>query len=279
MKFILGKKVNMTQLWDNDKVVAVTKVQAGPCVITQVKDDSTDNYKAIQLAYGERKPKNISKPVRGHLKKAGIEKENSRHLREFRITEIKPEMKNGGVIDVSTFSKGDIIDVTGISKGKGFQGVVRRHGFSGSKKTHGNKDQLRASGSIGALGPAHVFKGTRMGGRMGGDRVTTKNLEVVEVDVENNVLFIKGAVPGCESGLLIIKGKGDLIIKDKNEKIEEINTKVAEVSTDEIENNTEENNEIIETKEEVSSEKTEEPKEEVKSEDIAEKTEEGLSEK
>jgi large subunit ribosomal protein L3 len=270
MKFILGKKINMTQFWDNDKVVAVTKVQAGPCIITQVKDDSTDNYKAIQLAYGERKPKNISKSVRGHLKKAGIEKENSRHLREFRVSEIKPEMKTGGVIDVSIFSKGDIVDVTGTSKGKGFQGVVRRHGFSGSKKTHGNKDQLRASGSIGALGPAHVFKGTRMGGRMGGDHITMKNLEIVDVDLENNILFIKGAVPGCESGFLMIKGDGDLVIKDKNEKnIKEIK----EIITEETENDTEINNEAEEPKEK------EESAEEVKSEDIVKKTEEGLSEK
>lgn len=276
MKFILGKKINMTQLWDNDKVVAVTRVQAGPCVITQVKDDSTDNYRAIQLAYGERKPKNISKPVRGHLKKAGIEKENARHLREFRVSEIKPEMKTGGVIDVSIFSKGDIVDVTGTSKGKGFQGVVRRHGFSGSKKTHGNKDQLRASGSIGALGPAHVFKGTRMGGRMGGDRITMKNLEIVDIDLENNILSIKGAIPGCESGFLMIKGDGDLVIKDKNEKAVE---EVAEVITEKTENNAEDNNATEAPQEEVSSEKAEEQTEEIKSEDIAEKTEEGLSEK
>lgn len=237
MKFILGKKVNMTQVWDNDKVIAVTKVQAGPCFITQIKDVNTDAYQAVQLAYGEKKVKNISKPVRGHLKKAGFEKENARHIKEFRITELKPEMKVGGLIDVSTFKKGDIVDVTGVSKGKGFQGVVKRHHFSGHKSTHGNKDQERTSGSVGAKGPARIFKGTRMPGRMGGDQVTVKNLEIIEVDLENNVLFIKGAVPGCESGLVIIKGAGDLIVKDKSTKVEEIITeeKETEVITEEKE--------------------------------------------
>lgn len=250
MKFILGKKINMTQVWDNDKVVAVTKVQAGPCVITQVKDVNPDSYKAVQLAFGEKKVKNVSKPLRGHFKKAGIEKENCKYLKEFRVEEINPEMKNGGIVDVSSFKKGDIIDVVGVSKGKGFQGVVKRHGFSGHKKTHGNKDQLRASGSVGAKGPAHVFKGTRMGGRMGGDRVTIKNLEIVDVDLENNFLFIKGAVPGCESGLLMIKGQGDLIIKEKNDlnnKPQEINeqeNKIEESSKDIIEkDNTDTNKE------------------------------------
>jgi len=276
MKFILGKKINMTQLWDNDKVVSVTRVQAGPCIITQVKDENTDNYKAIQLAYGERKPKNISKPVRGHLKKAGIEKENSRYLREFRVSEIKPEMKTGGIVDVSIFSKGDIVDVVGTSKGKGFQGVVKRHGFSGSKKTHGNKDQLRASGSIGALGPAHVFKGTRMGGRMGGDCITMKNLEIVDVDLENNILFIKGAVPGCESGLLMIKGKGELIIKDENQKkVEE----VKETNNEEVKDDKEaDGKNETPKKEEVATEKVEKQDEEKTGEE-AKKTEENLSEK
>lgn len=230
MKFILGKKMNMTQVWEGDKCVSVTKVAAGPCVISQVKDMGSDNYRALQLAYGQRKVKNISKPVRLHMKKAGIEGENARYLREFRVEEIKPEMKVGSVIDVTTFAKGDIIDVTGVSKGKGFQGVVKRHGFSGSKKTHGNKDQLRASGSIGALGPSHVFKGVRMGGRMGGDRTTIKNLEVVSVDAENNILYIKGGLPGSENGLLLIKGLGELNIKDTktvSAPVEEVKEEVA----------------------------------------------------
>lgn len=271
MKFILGKKVNMTQLWDGDKVVAVTKVQAGPCVLTQIKEDNSDSYKAVQIAFGERKIKNISKPVRGHLKKAGIEKENARYVREFRVDEIKDSFKVGGVIDVSTFAKGDIIDVVGVSKGKGFQGVVKRHGFSGSKKTHGNKDQLRASGSIGALGPAHVFKGRRMGGRMGGDRVTIKNLEIAEVDLENNILLIKGAVPGGENGLLMIKGQGDLIIKEKVEKTE---TKKEEVDNVVVE--TEENKK---TAPEVAEEKKEEERKTPAEENIEKKIEEKVEEK
>lgn len=281
MKFILGKKVNMTQIWQDDKVLAVTKVQAGPCFITQIKDQNNDSYQAIQVAFAEKKSKNISKPVRGHLKKAGIEKENARYIREFRINEIKPEMKVGGVIDVSTFAPGDIIDVVGVSKGKGFQGVVRRHGFSGKKKTHGNKDQLRASGSIGAKGPAHVFKGMRMGGRMGGDRVTIKNLEVVAVDLENNILFIKGAVPGGEKGLLMIKGQGDLIIKDKASLVEEKKSEVIreesnsenqseeqEVTKDEIsdsssvENINQEKDVVIEKQVEVKEEEVKEKSEE-----------------
>ncbi len=274
MKFILGKKVNMTQVWDNDKVVAVTKVQAGPCILTQVKDDNSDSYKAIQVAFGERKSKNISKPVRGHLKKAGIEKENARYIREFRVNEIKDTFKVGGVIDVSTFAKGDIIEATGVSKGKGFQGVVRRHGFAGSKKTHGNKDQLRASGSIGALGPAHVFKGRRMPGRMGGDRVTIKNLEIVEVDLENNILLIKGAVPGGENGLLIIKGQGDLIIKDK---VENTEIKKEEVNKDIVE--AEEKNEVAQEVAEEKKEEKEEKKETLIEEKVEEKTEQKTEEK
>jgi len=244
MKFILGKKVNMTQVWDNDKVIAVTKVQAGPCYITQIRNTEKDSYQAIQVAFGEKKVKNISKPVRGHLKKAGIEKENARHIKEFRVSELKPEINIGGIIDVSTFKKGDIIDVTGISKGKGFQGSVKRHHFSGHKSTHGNKDQERTSGSVGAKGPARIFKGTRMPGRMGGDQVTVKNLEVVEIDLENNVLLIKGAVPGCEGGLLVIKGNGDLVVKDKSIKTED---KVVMESEENISNDTD--NKVEEVKE------------------------------
>ncbi len=244
MKFILGKKVNMTQVWDNDKVIAVTKVQAGPCYITQIRNTEKDSYQAIQVAFGEKKVKNISKPVRGHLKKAGIEKENARHIKEFRVSELKPEINIGGIIDVSTFKKGDIIDVTGISKGKGFQGSVKRHHFSGHKSTHGNKDQERTSGSVGAKGPARIFKGTRMPGRMGGEQVTVKNLEVVEVDLDNNFLLIKGAVPGCEGGLLVIKGNGDLVVKDKSIKTED---KVVMESEENISNDTD--NKVEEVKE------------------------------
>jgi len=215
MKFIIGKKIEMTQVWQGDKVVAVTRVQAGPCVVTQVKNQEKDGYQAVQLGYGQRKEKNINKPQKGHTKGLG----SFASMREFRAE--AANLKTGDVISVDTFSTGDAIQVTGISKGKGFQGVVRRHGFKGSKKTHGNKDQLRMPGSAGATGPAHVFKGMRMAGRMGGDRVTVKNLEIVGVDKENNELLIKGAVPGARNGLILVLGAGDIVITQAEAKAEE----------------------------------------------------------
>ncbi len=206
MKFILGKKLSMTQVWNDDKVIAVTPVLAGPCVITQVKTKAKDGYEAVQIAFGTRKAKNIKKPQLGHVKNLDIK---PAHLREFRVDDTAA-FKVGDVISVETFVSGDPINVTGTSKGKGFQGVVKRHHFAGFRKTHGNKDQERMGGSIGAKGPAHVFKGTRMGGRMGGDRVTTTNLEVISVDNEKNIIYVKGAVPGAINGLVSIAGKGDI---------------------------------------------------------------------
>jgi len=211
MKFISGKKLSMTQVWSGDEVVAVTPVLAGPCVVTQVKTKTQDGYDALQLAFGERKEKNINKPQRGHFLKAGVK---PAHVREFR-TEEAANFKVGDIISVEMFAAGDIINVTGTSKGKGFQGVVKRHHFAGFRKTHGNKDQERMPGSIGPKGPAHVFKGTRMAGRMGGERVTTTNLEVVSIDAENNILLVKGAVPGAINGLLLIQGKGELKVNLK----------------------------------------------------------------
>lgn len=217
MKFLIGKKIDMTQIWKGDRVVAVTKVQAGPCVVTQVKNKEKDGYQAVQIGYGKRKEKNIAKPQRGHLSKFKIKSLknsiNLRYLNEFRLDNNKNNELNinkGDIIDVNTFEPGDIVKVTGVSKGKGFQGVVKRHGFHGQDKTHGNKDQLRMPGSIGATGPAHVFKGQKMPGRMGGDRVTVSNLEIIDVDKENNILLIKGAVPGARNGLLLISGEGEL---------------------------------------------------------------------
>ncbi len=196
----------MTQVWQGDKVVGVTKVQTGPCVVAQVKTKDKDGYEAVQIGFGERKEKNIAKPQLGHFKKC---KNNFRYVREFRSGDAG-ELNIGDVIDVSIFKEGDNIQVTGISKGKGFQGVVKRHGFHGQDKTHGNKDQLRMPGSVGCTGPAHVFKGVRMPGRMGNEQVTTKNLEVIEVDKDNNILLIKGAVPGARNGLVLISGEGEL---------------------------------------------------------------------
>lgn len=198
MKFILGQKINMTQEFKDDGTVApVTIVKAGPCVITQVKTKDKEGYDAVQIGYGQKKKKRMTKAELGHLGHL----RNFRWLREFKV---KDEYKLGDEIKVSVFKKGDIVQVSGISKGKGFQGVVKRHGFHGSPATHGHKDQLRAPGSIGATDAARVFKGTRMAGRMGGDRVTITGLEIIEVDEKNGLLKIKGAVPGARGALVEI---------------------------------------------------------------------------
>ena len=254
MKFIIGKKIEMTQIWKNDQAIAVTKVQAGPCVVTQVKQDEKDGYSAVQLGFGEKKPKNINKPQLGHFKKNG---QNFGTTKEFRLDkrgwEDKTELTIGDKIDVSTFSVGDNIQVIGTSKGKGFQGVVKRHGFAGGRKTHGNKDQLRMPGSVSATGVGHVFKGTRMGGRMGGDRITTINLEIAQVDLENNILYIKGAVPGARNGLVLIEGKGELVItKKENKDIKE------EVVAEEVKTEEPKSEEVAVVEEKIS-EKIEEP--------------------
>ncbi len=218
MKFILGKKEEMTQKFREDgTVVPVTVVKAGPCVITQVKIKEKDGYSAVQLGYGFKKK--LNKPLSGHLK----DLENFEYLREFKLDEGQ-ELEKGDKIGVSIFEPGEKVQVTGISKGKGFQGVVRRHGFHGSPASHGHKDQLRMPGSIGATGPARVFKGTKMAGRMGGDGVTVKNLEVVEIDKENNQLFIKGALPGARNGLILIRASGD-ILEQKETKETEVKEK------------------------------------------------------
>ena len=239
MKFIIGTKLNMTQIWQSDdKVAGVTPIQAGPCTVVQVKTSGKDGYSAVQLGFGQRKAKNINKPQKGHMK--GLD--NFRCLREFRIE--KEELKRGDKIDVSTFVAGDIVNVTGISKGKGFQGVVKRHGFKGQKTTHGTKDQVRMPGSIGATGPAHVFKGTRMPGRMGGKQITTTNLEIVKVDTEKNIIYVNGSVPGARNGLVLLNGAGDLkiaeVLKPESKKAPESENKDTknknEVKTPESEN-------------------------------------------
>ena len=224
MKFIIGKKQEMTQIWQGDQVIAVTTVFAGPWRITQLKTEEKDGYNAVQLGFGERKTKNINKPQKMHLKKAGVNIDNKttlHNLREFRVEEVNTDIELGNVVKVDTFEAGDKIQITGTSKGKGFQGVVKRHGFKGTNEQHGNKDQSRMPGSIGATGPAHVFKGTRMGGRTGGDKVTMRTLEIVQVDQENNILYIKGGIPGARNGLVLIAGEGELKIT-KQEKKEEV---------------------------------------------------------
>jgi large subunit ribosomal protein L3 len=214
MKFIIGKKIEMTQIWQGEKVVAVTKILAGPCPVLQLKDIKKDGYQAVQLGFDQRKEKNINKPQLGHLKKAKISskdtKTNLKFFREFR-DETK-DLKIGDIVDVSTFEIGDTVKVIGTSKGKGFQGSVKRHHFHGHNTTHGTKDQVRTSGAIGAGGPQHVFKGMRMAGRMGDAKVTISNLKIVQIDKANNILYISGAVPGARNSIVLISGDGALKI-------------------------------------------------------------------
>lgn len=204
MKFILGRKLKMTQVFQPDgKVVPVTVIEAGPCQITQIKTKATDGYQAAQIGFLAKRK--ISRPILGHLK--GLPK--FRYLKEF-LLEAGQEISRGLPITVAIFLPGEKVKVTGFSKGQGFQGVVKRHGFHGSPASHGHKDQLRMPGSIGATAPQHVFKGTRMGGRMGNERITLANLEVVEVDNKQNLLYLKGAVPGARNGLLLIQAPGKM---------------------------------------------------------------------
>lgn len=199
MKFIIGKKLEMSQIWnDEGRVVPVTVVEAQPNTVTQVKTQGKEGYSALQVGFGMRKK--LTKPMQGHLKDLPA----VRFFKEF--SGGGEDLKRGDTVDVSSFSPGDKVKVTGVSKGKGFQGVVRRHGFHGSPATHGHKDQLRMPGSIGAGGVQHVFKGTRMAGRMGGAQVTVSNLEIVAVDKDKNRLMIKGAIPGARGSLMVIVG-------------------------------------------------------------------------
>lgn len=212
-KFILGTKLNMVQFFDEKgKSIPATFLVVDPVVVTQVKTKERDGYSAIQLGYGKRKEKNINKPQTGHLKAAAdvVGESNSisnfAFVKEFRTNKEDSKIKVGDVIDASAFVVGDNVQITGISKAKGFQGVVKRHGFHGGPRSHGQKHSEREPGSIGATGPQRVFKGTRMGGRMGGDQVCVKNLTVLGVDTANNKILISGAVPGRRGTLIEIKG-------------------------------------------------------------------------
>ncbi len=200
---IIGKKLGMTQIFrDNGKVDAVTAIEAGPCAVVQVKTVAREGYDALQIGFGQAK--RLSSPQRGHLKDLG----QFRYLREFRADDIEG-VQVGDRIDVSLFQAGDLVDVIGVSKGKGFAGVVKRHGFAGGPKTHGQSDRHRHPGSIGAgSSPGRVFKGTRMAGHMGNERVTVRKLEVFQTDPDRNLLLIKGAVPGANNGLLLIRKSG-----------------------------------------------------------------------
>lgn len=201
MKFILGTKEEMSQIFTEEGIaIPVTLLSAGPVVVTQVKTDEKDGYEAVQVGYGVKNPRNINKAQKGHFKGLG----NFRYVKEFRTA--PGEMKVGDSFDVSSFEPGDVVEVSGVSKGKGFQGVVKRHGFHGGPRTHGQKHSEREPGSIGATGPQRVFKGTRMGGRMGADRVTVKRLKVVAIDKENNVMAVSGAIPGRRGTVIEITG-------------------------------------------------------------------------
>lgn len=196
---LLGKKTGMTRIFDeNGNVVPVTIIEAGPCFISQIKTKEKDGYDAVQLGFDEKKIKSTNKPLAGHFKKAGISPK--RFLAEFRDFNLK-DLQIGQQILVDVFSEGDKITVQGISKGKGFQGVVKRHGFGGGPVTHGQSDRLRAPGSIGASSyPSRVFKGQRMAGRMGGKKVSVRNLKIVKIDKDQNLIFVKGAIPGHING-------------------------------------------------------------------------------
>jgi large subunit ribosomal protein L3 len=227
----------MTQVWQGETVMPVTKVQAGPCYVTQVKNIENDGYQAVQLGFGAKKEKNSKKPQIGHLKKIkakGIN-DNFQFLREFIPTKDNSTVfEIGDKIDVGVFAVGDVVDAIGTSKGRGFQGVVKRHGFSGGRKSHGNKDQLRMPGSTGATGAGHVFKGTKKPGRMGNDTVTTKNLDIIQVDAENNIIYVRGGIAGSRNGLVILAAKGDMnvvkpIVESKDEvKVEEVSAPTTE---------------------------------------------------
>tara|TARA_B100000029_G_scaffold172674_1_gene169042 strand:+ start:41 stop:658 length:618 start_codon:yes stop_codon:yes gene_type:complete len=204
MRGLLGKKIGMTRIFDVDgNAVPVTVLQAGPCTVTQLKTIDNDGYDAIQVGYGERKQKHLSKPLKGHFDKAGVEPK--RILAEF---EKVPgfDYKVGQSFHVGIFNEGDYVSVSGISKGKGFTGVIKRHNFARQKKTHGTGHTERAPGSIGqASDPSRVFPGMRMAGQHGNAKVTIENLEIMKIDIKNNQLLIKGSVPGAKSSTLFIR--------------------------------------------------------------------------
>ena len=203
LRGFLGKKIGMSQIFrDNGESVPVTVIQAGPCAVTQIKSKETDGYNAVQLGF--RATKNLNKPERGHLKNSDPVK----HLREVKADNLQ-DYSIGQQISVDIFDVGEKIDVIGTTKGKGFAGTMKRHGFGGGPRTHGQSDRGRAPGSIGGgTTPGKVYKGLKMSGHMGNERVTVKNLEIVQIDQDRNLLVVKGGVPGAPNGLLVIRRKG-----------------------------------------------------------------------
>jgi large subunit ribosomal protein L3 len=201
MKYILGRKIGMSQIYnDKSEAVPVTVISAGPVYITQIKTEEKDGYNAVQVGYGERK--HTSKPLKGQIKDTPLEKRGVRVMREFRGAS---DNKRGDEIIVSIFEVGDQVRITGTTKGKGFQGVVKRHNFHGAPKTHGTKHAHRQPGSIGSTGPQRVFKGQKMAGRMGGDKKTLTKSKIEKVDSEKNLLYIRGAIPGNRGNVILIE--------------------------------------------------------------------------
>ena len=203
-KALIGKKIGMTQIFDEKgKVVPVTVVEAGPCVVSQVKTVETDGYTAIQMGFGDIKPKHVTKPLQGHFKKADVAPK--RILKEFRFDDCS-KFELGQVIKADLFETGDKVDVTGKSKGKGYAGVIKRWNFGRLKETHGSGPVARHGGSMGACSsPSRVWKGKKMAGHLGAEKVTVQNLTVVKIDAEDNLIAIKGAIPGANGGYVVIK--------------------------------------------------------------------------
>jgi len=249
MNFILGKKLEMSQLFnDKGEVLPVTLVLAGPCLVTQIKTEDKDGYTGVQIGFETKKK--LSKSLLGHLK----DLENFRYLREFVGTGLDlSKIKRGDKITIDTFEEGEKVKIVGNSKGKGFQGVVKRHGFHGSPASHGHKDQLRMGGSIGATEPARVFKGMKMPGHMGDEQVTVKNLEIIKIDRNKNILYIKGAVPGTRGSLVKIMGEGEFkvnvskqgAINNKQEKGEDKKDKDTESTENKEAQKTQEENQPV----------------------------------
>lgn len=265
MRFILGTKLGMTQVFRPDgTVVPVTRVQAGPCVVTQVKKKGQSGVNAVQIGYGEQKAFRLNKAMQGHLK--GLQ--SVRYMKEFNVGD-EPTLARGDVFSTKIFTAGEKVQVSARSKGKGFQGVVKRHGFKGSPASHGHKDQLRMPGSIGATDAARVFKGTRMGGHMGDDNVTVKNLEIVEINGDE--LLIKGAVPGARGGIISVVSLEGTIEPEKAEEpaVEEA-TEAVETPTTEEASTEEAAKEETPAEESVEAPAVEEKKEETPAEEVKE---------
>ncbi len=212
VKGILGTKLGMTQIFEDTRAIPVTVIQAGPCVVAQVKTEASDGYRAVQLTFGDSR--RVSKPMQGHFDKAGVDP--GRYVVEIR-TDDTDNYTLGQEIRVDVFSPGDRADVVGVSKGKGFAGVMKRHGFSGLSASHGTQRKHRSPGAVGACAtPSRVFKGMRMAGQMGNERVTVLNLEVVQADPERNLLLLKGAIPGPDGGLVMVRSAVKAPVGDKS---------------------------------------------------------------